>query len=107
MDVILINHMDGIIATNTTISRDGLNSPQAREDGGLSGKPLFERSLAMVGKIQKFTDGKLPVIGVGGISNADGVQKMMDAGAVLVQIYTGLIYEGPGLVKSILREVNK
>jgi dihydroorotate dehydrogenase len=61
----------------------------------------------MMGKIQKLTDGKLPVIGVGGISDANGVQKMMDAGAILVQIYTGLVYQGPGLVKRILNELHK
>jgi dihydroorotate dehydrogenase len=59
----------------------------------------------MIGKIQQLTAGKLPVIGVGGIYDASGVQKMMDAGAVLVQIYTGLIYIGPGLVNIILREL--
>ena len=63
------------------------------------------RSLAMVTKINERTNGKLPVIGVGGISDATGIQRMMDAGAVLVQIYTGLIYEGPGLVKRILHEL--
>jgi dihydroorotate dehydrogenase len=105
LDVILANHMDGVIATNTTISRDGVSSPHTREEGGLSGRPLQRLSLAMVAKIQKHTNGRLPVIGVGGISDAAGVQKMMDAGAVLIQIYTGLIYEGPGLVKTILREL--
>lgn len=107
LDVILANQMDGVIATNTTISREGVNSPLAREDGGLSGRPLHARSLAMVGKIHERTNGKLPVIGVGGIYNAAGVQRMMDAGAVLVQMYTGLIYEGPGLVKRILQELRE
>ena len=107
LDAILVNRMDGVIATNTTLSRDGVNSPRASQDGGLSGKPLFERSLAMVGKVHKYTNGNLPVIGVGGISNANGVQKMMDAGAVLVQLYTGLIYMGPGLVKRILRDLRR
>ncbi len=102
LEVILGNQMDGVIATNTTISRNGLNSSLAREEGGLSGMPLFERSLAMVQKICMLTGGKLPVIGVGGISNATGVQRMMDAGAILVQIYTGLLYEGPEIVKEIL-----
>ncbi len=102
LEVIVGNHMDGVIATNTTISRNGLNSSLAREEGGLSGMPLFERSLAMVQKIYGLTGGKLPVIGVGGISNATGIQRMMDAGAILVQIYTGLLYEGPGIVKEIL-----
>ena len=105
LDVILANQMEGVIATNTTLSREGVNSPLAREDGGLSGRPLRMRSLAMVSKVNKRTNGKLPVIGVGGISDATGIQRMMDAGAVLVQIYTGLIYEGPGLVKRILHEL--
>jgi len=103
LDVILANNMDGVIATNTTLSRDGLKSQVALENGGLSGQPLFSRSLAMIGKIYQHTGGRLPVIGVGGIFNAAGVQKMLDAGAVLVQLYTGLIYEGPGLVKRILQ----
>lgn len=104
LDVILANQMEGVIATNTTISREGVNSLLAREDGGLSGRPLRMRSLAMVTKVNERTNGRLPVIGVGGISDVTGIQRMMDAGAVLVQIYTGLIYEGPGLVKRILHE---
>ena len=103
LDVILANHMDGVIATNTTLSREGIEGPVAAEQGGLSGTPLFERSLTMVEKVYARTSGKLPVVGVGGISNAAGVHRMMDAGAVLVQIYTGLVYEGPGLVKLILQ----
>ncbi len=105
LDAISAAQLDGVIATNTTIAREGLNSDIASEAGGLSGVPLFERSLAMVKKIYRQTGGKLPVIGVGGISTATGVQKMMDAGAVLVQLYTGLIYQGPGLVKNILSEL--
>jgi dihydroorotate dehydrogenase len=105
LDVVIANQMDGVIATNTTISRNGVNSSLAREEGGMSGRPLQRRSLAIVAKIHERINGKLPVIGVGGISDATGVQRMMDAGAVLVQIYTGLIYEGPGLIKRILREL--
>ncbi len=107
LQVILDYQMDGVIATNTTISREGLISPLAGESGGLSGPPLFARSLDMVGKIVQRTNGSLPVIGVGGIHNATGVRKMLDAGAVLVQLYTGLIYEGPGLVKKILQDLSK
>ena len=105
LQVILANQMDGVIATNTTISREGLNSPLANEQGGLSGNPLFERSLRMVDKIYLRTGGKLPIIGVGGLSDASGVQRMMDAGAMLVQIYTGLLYEGPGIVKRIIHNL--
>jgi dihydroorotate dehydrogenase len=107
LEAIMGNKMDGVIATNTTLSREGLKSQQASESGGLSGVPLFSRSLEMVGKIYKKTGDTLPVIGVGGIFNASGVQKMLDAGAVLVQLYTGLIYEGPGLVKRILKDLQK
>ena len=107
LDVILARKMDGVIATNTTLSRAGVQSQLAGESGGLSGLPLFDLSLKMVGKIIHRTGGQLPVIGVGGIFNATGVQKMLDAGAVLVQLYTGLIYEGPGLVKRILQDLQK
>jgi dihydroorotate dehydrogenase len=103
LDVILANNMDGVVATNTTLSREGLKSQLALENGGLSGQPLFSRSYEMVGKIFQRTGGRLPIIGVGGIFNASGAQKILDAGAVLVQVYTGMIYEGPGLVKSILQ----
>jgi dihydroorotate dehydrogenase len=105
LDVIQLNHIDGVIATNTTVSRDNVNSHLAKETGGLSGKPLFTQSLAMVGKIYQRTGGGLPIIGAGGIFDATGVQKMMDAGAKLVQIYTGLVYEGPGLVNNILHNL--
>lgn len=105
LDVILSNHMDGVIATNTTIERQGLGTILSREVGGLSGRPLLGRSLAVVDKISRRTAGKLPVIGVGGIDDAAGVQKMMDAGAALVQLYTGLVYEGPGLIKRILNRL--
>jgi dihydroorotate dehydrogenase len=105
LEVIIENKIDGVIATNTTISREGLKSPLASEAGGLSGQPLFERSKAMVEKIYTRTGGLLPVIGVGGISNATGVQRMMDAGAVLVQLYTGLLYEGPSIIKQILQDL--
>lgn len=105
LDVLLAHHIDGVIATNTTISRDGLKSPLAGESGGLSGKPLFSRSLEMVMKIHQRTSGRMPVIGVGGIDNTTSVRKMLDAGAILVQIYTGLVYQGPGLVKRILSDL--
>jgi dihydroorotate dehydrogenase len=107
LDVILTNKMDGVIATNTTISRDGLKSRLALESGGLSGQPLFSKSLEVVGKIFQRTGGNLPIVGVGGIFNATGVQKMLDAGASLIQLYTGLVYEGPGLVKRILKELKQ
>jgi dihydroorotate dehydrogenase len=95
--------MDGVIATNTTISRDGVRSPLAVEMGGLSGEPLRQKSTQMIGKIAMCTQGKLPIVGVGGIASAADTREKLDAGAVLVQLYTGMIYEGPGLVKKILR----
>jgi dihydroorotate dehydrogenase len=105
LQVIMANQMDGVIATNTTIGREGISNPLAQEQGGLSGKPLREKSLLMVRKIYQRTQGKLPIIGVGGITQAADAEKMLDNGAVLVQIYTGLLYEGPGLVKKILCEL--
>jgi dihydroorotate dehydrogenase len=98
--------MDGVIATNTTISREGLTpSSAANETGGLSGRPLRERSTQMVRQISRLSGGKLPIVGVGGISSATDVREKLDAGAVLVQVYTGLVYEGPSLVKRILQEL--
>ena len=97
--------MDGVIATNTTLNRDGINSPVAQEAGGLSGAPLTLRSRAMVSKIAQRNGNRLPVVGVGGIMTPGDAQAMLDAGASLVQIYTGLIYGGPGLVQRIVKEV--
>lgn len=102
LDVIQSNGMDGVIAANTTIQREGLHSSNACETGGLSGEPLRKRAVEMVRRIHRITGGKLPIVGVGGIMNASDAQEMLDAGAVLVQVYTGLVYEGPGLVKKIL-----
>jgi len=94
---------DGIIATNTTIDRQGLDHPLASEDGGLSGAALTERSTEIVAKTVQQLAGALPVIGVGGIMGPEDAQAKLDAGATLVQVYTGLVYEGPGLVKRILQ----
>ncbi|MFZ6026410.1 MAG: quinone-dependent dihydroorotate dehydrogenase [Chloroflexota bacterium] len=105
LDAIQRTGMDGVIATNTTISREGIRSPLAAESGGLSGAPLRARSTEMIRKIAARTHGKLPIIGVGGVSSADDVREKLDAGVVLIQIYTGLIYEGPTLVKKILQDL--
>jgi len=105
LDVIVGNGVDGVIASNTTIGRDGLHSPNAQEAGGLSGKPLHNSSLEMVRAIYKRTDGSLPIIGVGGIDSPESARAMLDAGAVLVQVYTGLVYQGPGLVKQIVKSI--
>ncbi|UVS80977.1 quinone-dependent dihydroorotate dehydrogenase [Actinokineospora sp. UTMC 2448] len=93
--------VDGLIATNTTLSREGATGPHRDEAGGLSGRPLTERALEVVGFVAKESD--LPVIGVGGIMTADDALRMLDAGARLVQLYTGFIYSGPALVRAINR----
>jgi dihydroorotate dehydrogenase len=98
--------MDGVIATNTTVSRPGLRSTYGKETGGLSGKPLFHLSIEMVRKIVQRTHGRLPVIGVGGIITPNEAQLMLDAGASLIQVYTGLIYSGPSLVRKILEALH-
>ena len=96
---------DGIIASNTTLQRNHLANLEARQSGGLSGLPLKSLSTTMIRKISRRTGGKLPIIGVGGISSpADGREKM-DAGASLIQIYTGLVYQGPGLVKELVENL--
>lgn len=103
LSAVLDTGMDGVIAANTTTGRPAEVSahPRAGETGGLSGDPLGAISLGMVRKIVARTAGRLPVIGVGGISTPAGARQMLDSGAVLVQVYTGLVYEGPGLVKRI------
>jgi dihydroorotate dehydrogenase len=102
--VILDMGIDGIIATNTTVSREGLNSGHRGESGGLSGSPLRLRSEAVLCQIVKRVDGRIPIVSVGGIMNRDDAKRRLDLGATLIQIYTGLIYQGPGLVKKILVE---
>jgi dihydroorotate dehydrogenase len=94
--------MDGVIATNTTLSRDGLQSSLANQAGGLSGAPLTWRSVETIRRIADLTRGRLPIIGVGGVMDADDARAKLDAGAILVQVYTGLVYRGPGLIKEIL-----
>ena len=104
LDAITQTGMDGVIATNTTLSRKGLSHGRfSLEEGGLSGAPLRQRSTEMVRKIYHYTQGKLPIIGVGGIMCADDAREKLEAGASLVQVYTGLVYTGPGLVKNIVR----
>jgi dihydroorotate dehydrogenase len=102
LEVMLEVEMDGVIAANTTVGRDGLTSTRANEAGGLSGEPLGRRSTGMVKQINCFTGGRLPVIGVGGVMSAADAREKLAAGAALVQVYTGLIYRGPALVKEIL-----
>lgn len=104
LDVCLQRGVAGVIATNTTIGRDGVKGSDgllADEAGGLSGRPLTGRSREVVGFIHRETEGRLPIIGVGGIQSADDALRMLDLGASLIQLYTGLIYRGIGLVKEI------
>ena len=91
----------GVIATNTTISREGLKSENKVEVGGLSGKPLRQRSTEVIRFLSEKSNKSFPIIGVGGIHSAADALEKLDAGAALVQIYTGFIYEGPGLIKEI------
>ena len=102
-------NLDGIIATNTTISRDELKTSDSEIEaigaGGLSGAPLTERSRAVVAALYSELKGEIPIIGVGGISNGEDAWQMIRAGASLVQIYTGFIYGGPGIVRDINRHL--
>jgi len=101
--------LNGLIATNTTISRGGLKSPASRVEeignGGLSGSPLTERSRNIVARAFKLSDGAFPIIGVGGIMNGNDAWEMICAGASLVQLYTGFIYGGPSIVKEINKTI--
>ena len=103
MDASLQCGISGIIATNTTTDRSGLTSGHRAEIGGLSGRPLIERSNEIISYITRNSSGRLPVIGVGGVFDVNDVREKIDAGAVLVQIFTGFIYQGPGMVGKILR----
>jgi dihydroorotate dehydrogenase len=96
---------DGIIATNTTLSRTGLSSARAIEAGGLSGAALSRTSTAVIRRVHATTGGRLPIVASGGVMSVEEAQAKLDAGASLVQVYTGLIYEGPGLVPRLLREL--
>ncbi len=93
-EVALSSGLSGIIATNTTLSRDGLRAPQKSETGGLSGAPLFEKSTRVLAQLSKLTQGKLPLIGVGGISSPEQAYAKICAGASAVQIYTSMVYQG-------------
>lgn len=105
VDVIERLHIDGIIATNTTVSRDNLRTDAKRVaacgEGGLSGKPLSSRSTHMIAELYELTGGRIPLIGVGGIFNANDAWEKISAGASLVQLYTGFIYQGPNIAQEI------
>lgn len=103
--------IDGVIATNTTISREGLKTPKASVDemgaGGLSGKAVKSRSTEVIRFLHDKSKGSFPIVGVGGIQTADDAREKLEAGASLVQVYTGFIYEGPGMVKRINKGLAK
>ena len=106
LELVSSRQIAGIVATNTTISRPQTNDSNLQkiysETGGLSGKPLRARSTEIIRHIFKQTNGKLPIIGVGGIFSADDAWEKITAGASLVQIYTSLVFEGPGVTKKIV-----
>ncbi|MFZ4125081.1 MAG: quinone-dependent dihydroorotate dehydrogenase [Rickettsiales bacterium] len=107
-DVALTLKIDGLIVSNTTISRDGVEmSPHESEQGGLSGKPLFQKSTQVLKHMYQLTEGRVPLIGVGGISSAHDAYAKIRAGASAVQLYTALIYKGFGLVNDINRGLVK
>jgi dihydroorotate dehydrogenase len=101
IDIVRETKIDGIIATNTTIAREGLKSENRIEVGGLSGKPLAKRSTEVIKFLRDKSNATFPIIGVGGIHSAEDAIEKLDAGASLIQIYTGFVYEGPKLVKDI------
>lgn len=105
LEAVVHSGMDGVIISNTTIARPPLHSRYAGEQGGLSGLPLRDRNTALVARAVELLQGRLPVIASGGVMSPADAQAKLDAGACLVQLYTGLIYAGPGLPQAILRAV--
>ncbi len=106
-DVARTAQVDAIIATNTTLERDGLISSHAHEKGGLSGAPRFEKSTRVLAQLSKLTDGTIPLIGVGGIGSPDDAYAKICAGATAVQLYTALVYGGLSLVRDIARGLDE
>jgi dihydroorotate dehydrogenase len=105
VDVLTKRGVDGIAVSNTTLARDGLTETDvANEAGGVSGRPLFERSTAMLARVHVLTQGRVPLIGIGGIDSGAAAIAKIEAGATLLQLYTGLVYEGPGLIARIKRD---
>ncbi len=107
LDLIDSYGIEGIIATNTTIGREGLRSRQRDEAGGVSGRPLRERSTDIIRHIYKHTEGQLCIVGVGGIFTGDDIWEKMTAGATLVQAYTGFIYQGPTFVRNCMARLRQ
>ena len=105
IDIVNETKIAGVIATNTTISREGLQSVNKSEMGGLSGKPLKSRSTEVIRFLSEKSNKSFPIIGVGGIHTAEDAIEKLEAGAILIQLYTGFIYEGPSLIKSINKKI--
>jgi dihydroorotate dehydrogenase len=107
-DVLLASGIDGVICTNTTIDRDAVaGEPNAHETGGLSGRPLFEKSTTVLRGMATRLGGKLPIVGVGGILDGDTAAEKIEAGASLVQVYSGLVYRGPKLIAEAVTEIRR
>ncbi len=111
IEMVVESGIDGIVATNTTILREGLVTPKVKVDqigaGGLSGKILAARSTEVISYISKKTDGKIPLIGVGGIHDERSALQKIKAGAGLIQVYTGFVYGGPHFIKSIAKAIRQ
>ncbi len=106
VNIFIKHNIDGVIATNTLLDRSVIeNHKHASKQGGLSGKPIFQPSKYIVEQLFRLTKGKLPIIGVGGIHSAQSAQEMLAAGASAIQLYTGLIYEGPRLIQDIIKKI--
>jgi dihydroorotate dehydrogenase len=101
IDIVAQTQIDGVIATNTTIARDNLKDPSQAETGGLSGRPLKDRSTEVIRFLATQSNKAFPIIGVGGIHRAEDALEKLEAGADLIQLYTGFIYQGPALIKAI------
>ena len=99
--------LSGIIATNTTLARDGLRNPQKEQAGGLSGQPLFEKSTRVLAQLAKATGGDMPLVGVGGVASAEQAYAKIRAGACAVQLYSAMVYDGLSLVEDIARGLDR
>ena len=107
IDIVKSTQTAGVIATNTTLDREGLQSPNRDQSGGLSGKPLTHRSTEVIRFLSEKSQKAFPIIGVGGIHKPQDALEKMNAGADLIQLYTGFVYEGPGVVKWINKALIK
>lgn len=111
VDLVMETQLDGVIASNTSVDRSGLQTPEHRltqiGNGGLSGQPIKEKSTHVIKYLSIKSNNAFPIIGVGGIHSAEDAIEKLEAGASLVQVYTGFVYEGPGLIKKINKEILK